>query len=286
MNAWIETPEGNKIAVESDCYLGRAQSNTVCLHSRLASRRHAHIHCQNSEAGTEYWLADLGSGNGTLRNGKRITIPCRLKSGDSISILDEVFVFRAESPIDTRQSITADPVTIKLRTAKQCWLLMVDIKNFTSLSNNLDTDSLSLKVGTWIRQCRDTIESNGGIVDKFLGDALFAYWNQGELAAEQIGLVLKSLFALQQGRDPDFRIVLNFGPVTMEGSEGGADNVSGPEVIRTFRMEKVCSRLALDSIVSDPASEGLAGIISSTPLGNHTLDGFSGSHSMNTMIVP
>ena len=284
MNAWIETPDGNRIAIESDCYLGRSQSNTVCLHSRLASRRHAHIHCQNSDDGKEYWLADLGSGNGTLRNGKRITIPCRLRSGDTIGILDETFVFRAENPMVTVQSLTADPATIKLRTTKQSWLLMVDIKNFTALSNTLDTDSLSLKVGTWIRQCRDAIESHGGVVDKFLGDALFAYWNQGPEAPMRISQVIELLAALQQARDPDFRIVINCGPVTLEGSEGGADNVTGPEVIRTFRMEKVCSRLGLDSIVSETARAELAGIVRCSPVGNHPLDGFTGVHAMNTIL--
>ena len=99
----------------------------------------------------------------------------------------------------------------------------------------------------------------------------------------RISQVIELLAALQQARDPDFRIVINCGPVTLEGSEGGADNVTGPEVIRTFRMEKVCSRLGLDSIVSETARAELAGIVRCSPVGNHPLDGFTGVHAMNTI---
>jgi len=283
MNAWIEAQDGRTFAVDTDCYLGRAQSNTVRLKSRLASRRHAHIHCQASEGEREYWLADLGSGNGTLRNGKRITIPCRLRRGDTISILDETFVFRTESVLASRQSIAIDPATIKLRATRRTWLLMVDIKNFTALSNTLDTDDLSLKVGKWIRQCRDAIELNEGVVDKFLGDALFAYWHDRPGAPGRINQVIRDLAVIQQTRDPDFRIVLNYGAVTMEGSEGGADNVTGPEVIMTFRMEKVCAHLGIDSIVSDDAMNALDGLLSFQSVGKHLLYGFNGLHSMNTI---
>ncbi|MCX6953664.1 MAG: FHA domain-containing protein, partial [Verrucomicrobia bacterium] len=176
MNAWIETPDGTQIPIKSNCHFGRLASNEVRLASSGASRRHAHIHAQQSDHHVEYWLADLGSTNGTLLNGRRVTIPCRLKSGDGIRIADEQFVFKMDfTAFGPAAEIEAMP-TVAVRASQRCWFLMVDIKRYTSLATQLDTDVLAQKVGTWLRQCRDIIESEGGVVDKFLGDAIFAYW--------------------------------------------------------------------------------------------------------------
>ena len=269
MNAWIETPAGNHIAIEANCYLGRAQSNTVRVEALGASRRHAHIHAQHSENRTEYWLADLGSTNGTLCNGKRITIPYRLKDGDVINIMGETFVFRM-ARITATPFPTADaPPTVVMRAQPVCWLLMVDIKRYTNLSRQLDTNSLSLKVGTWLRHCRDAIESAGGVVDKFLGDAIFAYWKNNMEAPALVGRALQQLIELQQRRDPDFRIVLHRAAATLEGGAGGATISSGPEVIYAFRLEKVCSMLGTDTIVSAAASGALPSPWSCQSMGRH-----------------
>ena len=174
MSASIEKSDGSRVAIETNCYLGRSHANTVQLQSPGTSRRHAHIHAQRAERATEYWIADLGSTNGTLRNGKRVTIPCRLKDGDVITIMDEGFVFHTAEEAANASLETTAPPTELVRANQQCWLLMVDIKRYTNLSRQLDTDTLGLKVGTWLRQCRDTIEAAEGVVDKFLGDAIFA----------------------------------------------------------------------------------------------------------------
>jgi class 3 adenylate cyclase len=280
MNAWIETIGGKKFAVSSNCFLGRAASNSVRLQSIAASRRHAHIHAQESDRGTEYWIADLGSTNGTLRNGRRITIPCRLRDGDRIQILDDSYVFHVdeEKPFSSNDGDT--PPTLPVRAQQMCWLMMLDIKRYTILSRQLDTETLSLKVGTWLRVCRDTVDGAGGVVDKFLGDALFAYWRHDDGAPNRVFDTLKQLGALQETRDPDFRIVLHLGKATLSGGAGGADNLSGPEVITVFRMEKVCSGLGLDSIISEAARAALPVECATEPVGSHPLDGFPGTHPM------
>jgi class 3 adenylate cyclase len=285
MNAWIETPAGKQIAIEANCYFGRAQSNTVRLEAMGASRRHAHIHAQQSEDRTEFWLADLGSTNGTLCNGKRITIPHRLKDGDIVNILGESFVFRLEkgamSPFDSMDA----PSTVALLARPVCWLLMVDIKRYTSLSRQLDTNSLSLKIGTWLRHNRDAIESAGGVVDKFLGDAIFAYWKNNAEAPALVSRALQQLMVLQQQRDPDFRIVLHHAATTLEGGAGGANNLSGPEIIYTFRLEKVCSGLGTDTIVSSAAAAVLPAPWTCESMGRHPLDGFPGTHEVFQLVT-
>ena len=284
MNAWIELPDGSRIAVESNCHFGRTSSNEVRLSSPGASRRHAHIHAQMADHRLEYWLADLGSTNGTLLNGKRVTIPCRLKSGDGIRIADEEFVFKMEFNAFGPAADTEAPPTVPVRASQLCWFLMLDIKRYTSLATQLDTNVLAQKVGTWLRQCRDIIESSGGVVDKFLGDAIFVYWVQKDGTPAVVVSALQELAKLQQGRDPDFRLVLHHGLASISGGAGGADNLSGSEVIYVFRMEKICSKLGDDSIVSDAARSALPAGCLCESVGSHPLDGFAGVHPLFKLV--
>lgn len=283
MNAWIETPDGARIALEANCYFGRSHVNTVKLQSPEVSKRHALIHCQQSDSGTEYWLADLGSTNGTLCNSRRVTLPHLLKDGDVISIQGETFSFRRNPETENSNApfLTAQGGdTVKVRARRPSWLLMLDIKSYTTLSCQLDADTLGRQIGQWLRQTRDVIEASGGVVDKFLGDAIFVYWPADAAMAPGIAAALRQLSAIQRQRDPDFRIVLHYGEAILTGGAAGADNVSGPDAIKVFRMEKVCSKLGVDSILSDQAVTALAGVSACDTLGRHSLDGFTGTFEM------
>ena len=67
--AWLERPDGERIAVTGNVSFGRTADNTVVLPDERVSRRHALIHPQGADG---YWLVDLGSRNGTYVNRRRI----------------------------------------------------------------------------------------------------------------------------------------------------------------------------------------------------------------------
>src|SRR5262249_48188895 len=163
-------------------------------------------------------------------------------SGDGIRFGDEEFVFKLKFDAFGPAADTEVPPTVPVRASQLCWFLMVDIKRYTSLATQLETDVLAQKVGTWLRQCRDAVEASGGVVDKFLGDAIFAYWVHSDSTPGLVAQAVREVAKLQRAREPDFRLVLHHGHATISGGAGGADNVSGTEVIRVFRMEKVCSK--------------------------------------------
>lgn len=281
MSAWIENNVGQKFPIDGNCYLGRSQANTIRLQSANASRRHAHIHAQQSGNLTEYWIADLGSKNGTLHNGRRVVIPSLLRDRDTIGILDETFTFHQEEAAPPPPVEDTGTGPTKLWNSEDlCWLLMIDIKRYTTLSRENTSEELSTTVGSWLRQCRDCIESANGVVDKFLGDAIFAYWKHHAATPAQIFGAVRRLGAIQQTRNPDFRIVLHHGLATLGGGAGGADNLSGPEIVYVFRMEKVCSRLEADTMLSAAARRALPADLAFESLGHHPLDGFPGTHEM------
>nr|MDQ2999383.1 clostripain-related cysteine peptidase [Chloroflexota bacterium] len=73
---------------------GRNADNTIVFAGGRASRRHAEVR----RDGGEYLLSDLGSSNGTLVNGQRLTAPHRLRHGDMFEIGDDAFRFDAPAP--------------------------------------------------------------------------------------------------------------------------------------------------------------------------------------------
>ncbi len=280
MKAWLLLSDGKRVDVDANCQIGRMPGCAVRIDSNDVSRRHASIHVQQSEMGAEYWLADLGSTNGTVRNGRRLTIPCRLYDGDRIVVGDTQLVFRQDEESNRAVDDEKALMTVAVQAARKCWLLMVDIKNFTQVTLSMSPEVLGHRVGTWLRRTGDIIEGGGGIVDKFLGDALFAYWEAKPDSERVIAKVIGELQKLQAERSPDFRIVVHTGPVLLAGGAGGANNVSGLEVIYVFRMEKVASRLGLDTIASEPAHALLAPLLAAEPAGSHLLDGFSGERAL------
>jgi ABC-type multidrug transport system ATPase subunit/pSer/pThr/pTyr-binding forkhead associated (FHA) protein len=72
--------------------VGRAQENDVVIDDQEVSRQHAHVAMSEGR----FYLADLGSGNGTLLNGERLRSESRwLNSGDSIDVGEQTLRFVA-----------------------------------------------------------------------------------------------------------------------------------------------------------------------------------------------
>src|SRR5579872_628383 len=161
-SAWLEGIAETPCPIRVTCSLGRAESNHVILPDKKASRHHALIHVQ----GGEYWLVDFGSTNGTLVNGRRITLPTVLRNGDRLMIGDTALTFRqdagqAPSPdFDTETS--SEFATMRDIKTLQCWLLIVDIEGSTRLSQTCPPEELPRMLGRWFSSCKETIDACAG----------------------------------------------------------------------------------------------------------------------------
>ena len=182
--AWLEAADGRRHPIKGSCSIGRARANTVVLESPKVSRRHALIHLQNIG---ELWLIDFGSSNGTFLNKRRIHHPIRLNDGDQITIGDQVFKVRDPVPISEESSKT-DVMQGTLREIETvpCWLLVADIRGFTPLSRQMQSQDLDVFVGAWILSCKEIIENQHGIINKYLGDGFFTYWREAHTSPEEI----------------------------------------------------------------------------------------------------
>ena len=59
-------------------------------------------------------------------------------------------------------------------------ILFVDIENFSSLSENIESEELLALISEYFSVCCEAIEIEGGTIDKFIGDAVMAFWGAPE----------------------------------------------------------------------------------------------------------
>lgn len=273
---WLEAADGQRWPMAGTATLGRSTTNDIVIEDGRVSRRHALIHQQDD---AEYWLIDLGSGNGTYLNGRRVTQPTRLGDRDTLAIGDFTFNFRqiAGRPISEPRLASSAQTIINFKSAA-CWMVIADIKGSTALAARLSPTDMAMTVGRWMAHCKEIVDSHGGAINKFLGDGFFAYWRVHSQSGEHVSAALQALRTLQRDRQgPAFRLVAHIGEVSFGGAGSlGEDSLSGLDVVMTFRMEKIAGELGCDLMVSEAAQAKLSPTLSFRELGAHAVPGLEG----------
>ncbi len=238
------------------------------------SRRQAMIQSQADE----YWLVDLGSANGTYLNGRRIIQAQRLADKDQIKIGGFSLLFRkphSQSP--AREMVTSTEKTVLEIKTLDCWLLVGDIEDSTGFLKRLAPQEGPRLTGRWLSDCKQIVEENRGVMNKYLGDGFLAYWlNELDLTVP-VGRAMQSLKTLQEKKQLHFRTVLHFGSVEIGGGGSlGEESLGGNEVNFVFRMEKLAASMGQPRLVSGPAQEKLKSVLPLSPEGEHPVHNFEG----------
>jgi pSer/pThr/pTyr-binding forkhead associated (FHA) protein len=272
-SVWLENATGEAIPILGNCSIGRAPTNLIVLNDDRASRRHALIHAQEQH---QYWLVDLGSSNGTLLNGRRVSQPTMLRHGDRIEVGSSALTFQQPSAVsDTKQLAASDRTVMDIK-SEPCWLLLADIEGSTQLQQRIPEAELPVITGQWLAECKQLIEECGGSINKFLGDGFFAYWHAREGSARQVARALEALKRLQAGSRLPFRLVLHHGTVFRGGASLGEESLSGREVNFIFRMEKVAGQLREPRLLTEMAASLLENHLATEDAGRHLVPSFEG----------
>jgi adenylate cyclase len=132
--------------------------------------------------------------------------------------------------------IVADPSRLQLGGEKRdLTLLFSDIEKFSSFSEKLDPETLTHLLNEYLSDMTDIILAEGGYLDKYIGDAIVAFWNapaaQPDHAVRAVRTVLRCQRMLAEKR-PHYqqktgvilkaRIGVNTGEVTV-GNMGSRD---------------------------------------------------------------
>lgn len=234
---------------------------------------------QRMETG-EFYLIDLGSRNGSFVNGRRVSVPVTLQNGDHLTFgQTELEFYTPDSEHLTDPSIGgADSqeftATATLHVRRLISVLVVDIRNFTVMTRQLDEKVLSEVIGTWFRCAGDIIREYGSWVDKYIGDAVMAVWIHGAqgVSHEEMLRIAHALSALHKMTSQLHESYPLSAPVrigaglntgyAMVGNTGTGDRPDytalGDTVNAAFRFESSTKQIGLDIAIGETTYQYLA----------------------------
>ena len=296
---YIEKPTvpNPRVELGNSTGIGRSTVNQLCYPEDTSiSRQHALIRQQGEN---EFYLIDLGSSNGTYLNSQLLIGPTLLKNGDRIQVGDAVMVFELVGadqvdPTKASDETTIEQTMVAMRMSTMV-ILVCDIRAFTRISEILSPDQLAKLLGRWFRQISELINSRGGVVDKFIGDAVMAYWvvdQKNPIVAQESALTTavdlhRMANEMRIEAAPDFKfqvgVGLNQGVVSCGnvGMKSQRDStIMGDAVNMAFRLETVCKEKQMPIVVSAQIRDALADKFGFVSLGPVHLKGKSTPHEV------
>ena len=150
-------------------------------------------------------------------------------------------------------------------------VLFSDLRGFTSYSEKRPPEAIVTELNAYLNTMVKVIRDNGGLVDKFIGDAIMAVFGAPEghpddaarairtAAAMQRALEVHNLRRVGRGRPPfEHGVAVHFGPV-VAGNIGNRDRlqftVIGQNVNLTSRMESATKTVGEPVLISADALE-------------------------------
>ena len=242
--------------------IGRSPQATVVLtDDPNVSRKHALV---QRESSGEYYLSDLGSRNGTTRNGVPVTAPVSLADGDSFMIGSHRFVFHQTVDRSVADEAYQTPTDV-LVVERMITILVLDIRNYTVLARELGEARISELMNELFHSSGRLLKNNGSWAQKYIGDAVMAFWVHDDRLGtpREVEMIFASLIDLSRlisGLSAKFALSppLAFGvginsglAVTGNmGSAGLADHTAmGDAVNKAFRLESATKEVAREILV-------------------------------------
>jgi len=272
----IRTLEGNNseavLEEGASFQIGRAEGNEYKILSTKVSRFHAAIRATDNGVVVQ----DLGSLNGTFLNGKLIGSTAVLKSGDRVTVAGAEFIVELLQEGSANRTQETRPLELQAYTGS---LLVSDIRGYTRLSEELPAQELASVLRVWTERVSMAVASLDGVVDKFIGDSVLAYWlrpsNSGDATkdaelAEKAFAAAKKIEAETQAMEssvlwpfsPKYRWSVKSSLASGEvifGNIGRGDarsfTVIGDTVNIVFRMNDLCTELKRDLLTDESTAK-------------------------------
>ena len=258
-----------ELLIGNTATIGRTPENTICLAGNArVSRQHSLIRCFN---GVQYQIMDLGSRNGTYVGEQRVITPVTLEQGSVVRVSGTELHFEAveEHGADSGGMVDVTLATTNPGTGsstQRVAILVCDIQGFSTIAETMAPDTLARALGGWFAESGNAVTDSSGTIDKFIGDAILAYWPEsqnealhGAECAAALRVAENLLSATRQrvwpGTTAPFavRVALHFGTVTCGniGLVAQRDaTIIGDAVNTAFRLESVMKELHQNLVLS------------------------------------
>jgi adenylate cyclase len=110
--------------------------------------------------------------------------------------------FAAYVPRDLVRAVLASGTRAELGgKTKPLTIFFSDLAGFTTLSETMKPDALVELLGGYFDEMTRVIQKRGGTIDKFIGDAIMAFWNAPGDAPEHAALACEAALACQKKLD-------------------------------------------------------------------------------------
>ncbi len=194
-------------------------------------------------------------------------------------------------PPDIAEMILKDPTKLSLTGERlPIFTLFTDIQGFTSLSHVIPAEKTASILNAYLDGMSDIVLKNGGTIDKFVGDAVVAFWGapiaRDDDGDRALSAVIQMLEFTQQFGSSDSdramlgktRIGLHYGEAIV-GNFGGEGRIQytalGDAMNTAARLEGANKYLKSTALVSDEARARTEIQDEFRPMGRITLSGRS-----------
>lgn len=264
MTAYLKISDGpgtERVACGVITTIGRDKNNDIVLSDLQVSRNHAMVRRLGED---NYYLIDSGSSNGSMLNDRRITTPTLLRDADRFTIGGTAFVFEQEMGSAGFSDSLSFQATFIMDTPRieEITILVADIRGFTSLSEQLPIQTLTRLMNQWFDQISEVIDKHAGVVDKFIGDCVFARW-ESDHSRENVISALRTACVVQTTTTglsrtfPELHEPLRMGVGINTGMASlgvGSDHTALGDAVNTaFRLETATKDLGADIVMSESA---------------------------------
>lgn len=273
MGATLKSVEkGQEIVLEDFNMIGRSPDASIRLLDGGVSRQHATIR----RDGSLFWVSDLGSANGSFVNDVAVTTARALRHGDRVQFGTSNFIFDSQDeerpPSDSGGNVSTQSlhtIALPVKTVKAI-LLVGDLRNFTSISAQLSAEEVAAMLREWYAQCEKVLKTRDAIIDKFIGDGVFAYWVGDDFATRAKATEAAKILSSPEAADSPKRkwlkenmnlevhchIGLNIGDVALGAMGRGVNTAVGEAVNVTFRIESLTRKLQVPVLAGAPFLNG------------------------------
>jgi adenylate cyclase len=194
-------------------------------------------------------------------------------------------------PADVANEIMRDPDRLNLTgEKKEIYAIFTDLEGFTKLSHAILPEQLSVLLNRYLDVMSDTVLQHGGTIDKFVGDAVVAFWgapisrpNDAERAVKAAIAMYEAGEAFRAEAGPDLppigvtRVGLHKGEAVV-GNFGGEKRIQytalGDGMNTAARLESANKALKTTILVSREAMQD-ASSDTFRPMGRIVLSGRS-----------
>lgn len=158
--------------------------------------------------------------------------------------------------------------------------LFIDLAHFTSMAEALPSDEVVHILGEFLTTVTDAVDSEKGMIDKFIGDAAMALWGTPQPIPDPAVSACRAALAIKKRLSSnfplDFRIGINTG-VAMVGNFGSTQRLDytaiGDAINIASRLEKLNKFYGTKILIGPSTAEEVKGAFLIRPIDSVLLEG-------------